>query len=630
MAYYNKYYLKFESVFLDDIYEFYIQERDYGGSQSNVVGTGNPISLKWYQSGDDKFDQVLMGSTLTVRLLTDSSETQFDEMFTTDSRKYKGLLYKNTVLIWSGYGMTENYGRPYYCNPFEIELTFTDGLGLLKDIPFNEHETFGWNTPQRLSKILALALYQTDLNLPVYESVNIYEENMSSGAGDSMFYQTYMYPRAFRELSCYDVLERVLKGSRLCQRNGAWWIVRIDELKANIIYRKWDYLADMMGGDPVSSNSTENLNISLSGATASKASLNIFTDHSQYKEWKGGWKKLILWENYGYNGNLIKDYENFTAYGNIDYSITNDELRIEGNNPGGFDNNAYIEYDLGNVETKYNQRLKITIKGIALGNIVLALKIEPDAGGTYWLSDSPNNDGYYIFTSQDYFLSEQYTGEQQEISFECTTDTLTKKYFTLISNTIDFFPANVKLRIYKPYPSYLGTVDGLIVLPFEKFKVEIISDSEGIEEKDDITRLINEDNNIVPDDIEVYITDSNQVANDTLIYDNLLYRYDSGYILTQRWKKRNSDNIYSYNGALINEIVWQYETEWIKLTGMLICHFDILKTPVEGTNRYMIADAEFSPKFDRWDVIMLQFSSPVYLITEEEYVITEDEQLIPV
>ena len=133
---------------------------------------------------------------------------------------------------------------------------------------------------------------------------------------------------------------------------------------------------------------------------------------------------------------------------------------------------------------------------------------------------------------------------------------------------------------------------------------------------------INADNNIIPDDVQTYITDTNLTKNDELIYDNLLYRYDAGYYLTYQWQKRGSSSLYSYNGAIINEMSWQYDSEWIKRIGELVCHFDPLKVVTDGTYRYMILSDEFSPKFDRHNVVMVQIGA------EEEYILLEDGDIM--
>ena len=622
MAYSSKYKFQFDSVFLDDTYEFYIQEDGYGGAESNIIGARNPIILEWnHIDENNKFKQVVCGSTLKALLLTNSSETQFDELFTTNARKYKALLYKDSTLIWSGYGMTENYGRPYYCKPFEVEITFCDGLGLLKGIDFNDDDHFQWHSRYKLSRFIAYCLNKTGLDLEVYEAINIYETNQDSAAGDSMLYQTFMYARAFKELNCYEVLERILLGSRILQRNGAWWIVRTDEAKDNTIYyRKWDTVTDMLNGDAPDSDSTEDLSITLSNASAAVADLNVFTNHSQYKQWKGGWKTFKLWEDFGYNGNLITNYEDFTANGDIDYEVGDTYLRTWGIH---YDSKEYIKYSLGYVSNAYFQRFKITLKGKAQGRILMKLQIVSDSGETWYLSDSTDDFGYYTLTQSDtWFFAESFYDEE-ELSAIIKSVNFRGQYTGVPDVYYEPFPGNVYLYIYEPFRPFATAIDGDLTLYFDEFKVEIISESEDIEEKDDMTRNISDDNNIVPNDMTAYITERPRlVTNAALLYDNLLYYYDTDYHICDEWQKRGSSALYSYNGAIINEIADQYNLEWIKLSGTLICHFDMLKVVTDGTYRYMIIDDEFSPKYDRHNVIMLQIGA------EEEYILLEDEDIM--
>lgn len=622
MAYSSKYKLAWTSVFLGDTYAFYIHEEGYGGSESNAIGTGNPLTTKWHHTDENnKFKQVLVGSTCKVRLMATSSQGQYDELFTTDSRKYKGILKKNGTTIWTGYGLTENYARPDLDEPLMVEVTFSDQLGSLKDIDFNENETFGWGTQQRLSKIVGLALYQTDLNLPVYEAINIYETNMDSGTGDSFLYQTYMYPRAFKGLSCYEVLERILKGSRLIQRNGAWWIVRIDEMKDNTIYyRKWDYLADMMGGDAPDSDSTEDLSIDLSQATAAVGVRNVFSNHSQFKEWKGGWKEFTLKSDNGYNGNLIKDYEDFTAAGGIDYSISGDKLRIEG--VPLFDNGKYILYNLGNVNISNIQRLKVTIKGKANSRVRVRLDISSDSGEYYYMDGEAGTNGYTIFRTPVYYVLqdtfyEGTSGAGDDVNHVRTSETFKGAYGNIFYGNIEPFPADVYLTIFAPY----GT-NAFLEFPFEDFKVEIISDTYDYDSPSGEATSIGSDNNIVPSDMTLYPTDGTSIANDTLMFDNIMYYNDGSFHKTSTWSRRGNAENLRYALLLMQEIVWQYNSEWIKRTGELICHFDMMRVVSDGTSRFMIASDEWDVKFDKHKVMMLQIGA------EEEYILFEDSDIM--
>ena len=632
MSYGNKYKIQLDSVFLGDTYLLYIQEEDYSGAVTNLVCGSDPIRVEWHNTSDDKFGQVIIGSTLEVYVLADSSVTQYDSLFTSNSRKYKGVLYKNASIIWQGYGMTDNYSRPDYCKPFELVITFTDGLGMLKDYEFNEAETYDWDTRLTLARIIGICLAETDLNLKVYESINIYEENMDSDVGDSMLAQTYIYPRAFRGLSCYEVLERILLGSQLKQRNGAWWIIRTYEKKAlTIYYRYWDSVTDIKNGEAADGNSTEDLSITLTDVNQDAADLNVFKDRSQRIDWMGGWKKFTLETDSGFNPNLIKNAEQFTAIGSPHYVVTGDILYLTGTNH--LFTGAHIRYNLGSIATAYYQRFEITLKGRLQGDFWFQLEIQSDSGEFYYLSDELNDKGHNMFSlSSVYFFhgsangiltseSKNYALEEFSVTFK--TVPLVDVY-AVPGDTLTPFPATVYLRVYEPAKAMAGSsVTGKVYLDLKESKVELLSDTNDYNKNSESEVSLSITNNIIPDNLVLHLVDGYSIPNDNLIFDNIMYRYsEPTYYETKKWSRRGGTGLIRYSLLFSQELADQYTTEWRKRVGQLICNFDIDKVVYDDTYYYMIAGARFSPKFDLWDVTMLQISAA------EEYILFEDEDIM--
>jgi len=618
MSYGNKYKIQLDSVYLGDTYIFYIQEEDYSGAVTNLVCGSDPIRVEWHNTSNDKFGQVIVGSTLELYILADSSVTQYDDLFTSNSRKYKGVLYKNASIIWQGYGLTDNYSRPDYCKPFELVITFTDGLGLLKNDIFNENGAI--TGKHRLSEYIGYCLYQTDLDLKVYESINVYEENMDSGVGDSMLYQTYIDVLSFEGLTYYEILGRILIGSQVKQRNGAWWITRIDEKKARIIYyRYWNTPYSMMSADAPAGNSTEDLSITLTDVNQDAADLNVFIDRSQRIDWMGGWKNITINEDSGLNNNLIKYYKTqFTAYNTGNYNIYDTQIRLTGTG-GSFD--GYISYNLGTLESAgWSQKIKISIKCQMRGIIRFRLRSITETS-TWYLKEKVDDIGNYVWINVDSNFIQKSYGNYNDLEEAVELD--------IDINTVGIIAGDCYLDIYEPIRYELlhsGTtylIDGYLLINYADLKLELSPKATDFTDKAITNFDISEFNNIIPDDIDVYLSDTTRVSNEIYVFKNLLY-YKSGddYILTQDWIKRGSSAKYGYVATLLKEIAWQYEKEWRKRVGQLICNFDVDKVVYDDTYYYMIAGARFSPKFDLWDVTMLQISAA------EEYILFEDEDIM--
>lgn len=616
MAYGTKYKITFDNYFGKSV-ELLIKERNYSGSQSYFTGSDNTIVIEWTKKSEKKHEQVVFSSRCIVTIMVTTKTTVFSELFTSDRKKFRGEVYVDSVLYWIGYGANEEFMRTF-TKPSPIVITFTDGLGLLQQEDFPEVVT----GKHRLSEFVGGALYATGIDRPVYEAINIYEENQDSDEGDSMLYQTYKESADFYGLSWHEVLGRVLKGCRVCQRWGAWWIIRISEMTGDeIIYRKWDSNYDMSAAQAPDSNSSEDLSIDITEGVTAQNVMNVFMNQSNVEIVKRSWKELTLRHYYGYTGGKLStlDWEDYTVYGNWgSYNVVGNQLILTGSHHG-FESAKYLQFSLGQVEISTVQRFKITVRGTAQGIIVFQLYVDSDSGENHYLNNQTDNDGYNPFsTSIKYCISGTYYA-LQEISFEITSDTFKGAYNDYLLGSIEPFPANVYLRIYKPYRTEYGNVGGMLSLDIDESKIEIISDIDGIEESHDYVTNINDNHCIIPDPINLYIGDSNGCANDTLMYYGILYRKDGAtYYPTEVWRRRGSSSSYVYQGLILQDIAYEWSKEWVLCTGVLKSYgFDICKIPVATDGKkYMIAGAKHDLRYEEWNVTMFELRQEIPLITE--------------
>jgi hypothetical protein len=136
-------------------------------------------------------------------------------------------------VIFTGFLNIDDCSSPFMPAPEVVVLTANDGLGTLKNKPLTD---FSDITPRNYNKIidyLSWCLSKTGQNLNINCLFNIREAN---NKGKHFFESCYLWAKTFEEEigtceDCYSVIEKILgEEAFLTQRNGEWWIIRIDDL----------------------------------------------------------------------------------------------------------------------------------------------------------------------------------------------------------------------------------------------------------------------------------------------------------------------------------------------------------------------------------------------------------------
>lgn len=231
MSYGLKYRLSFDSV-SDTPYEINILEAGYDGPVENRNLGGAPV-LKM----DD--GEAVRGTSLEL-----SIETCFDgdlrEFYTTDRKKFRVEVYRSGVLFWSGHILPELYSEPYISVPFDVSVTASDGLGLLKNIPF------GLSGKRSVFDVIKYCCEQTGLVLNYVFASKLLATGMSGVA--SVYTQAFVDCNAFDDADCYEALEKVLItfGSYIKQKDCKWHVLRYTDQDTDLM--EYDPSCNFAGG----------------------------------------------------------------------------------------------------------------------------------------------------------------------------------------------------------------------------------------------------------------------------------------------------------------------------------------------------------------------------------------------
>jgi hypothetical protein len=286
-----------------------ILERSYDGDVEEITCGEFPITIEYKGEGNDQYKSIIPSEAI-IRLKTQVSE-QFADIFNGDDRKYLVKFYKGVSLEmkWTGFPIPELYEEPYYFEPFDTEVTATDGLAELSKLDFLDSNGNNYRGDLSVIKIISEILKTTGLLLNIRSCVNIFEDAMDDGVGDDPLAQAFVDTRIFyTDKNEPSDLETVLKavlepfGARVFQSRGYWWIQRIEyAVSTNVIYR--EFTPDGV----YSSNGSLNPLYKLTFPKADEIDKTVFRDKSQRRGFNSNYGQFNIVHNLSRDENLIDE-----------------------------------------------------------------------------------------------------------------------------------------------------------------------------------------------------------------------------------------------------------------------------------------------------------------------------------
>lgn len=134
MAYGIKYYSDFDSFKANLTFRLYIKKKDYSGDQYNILLSGTPVIHEWQ---DDDPQKTIKGSTLKIGILN-NGVVSLDDFYSNEDDTFLVELYRKETdeLLFIGYIIQDECAEIQLDFLHEINITASDGLGLLKDTNF--------------------------------------------------------------------------------------------------------------------------------------------------------------------------------------------------------------------------------------------------------------------------------------------------------------------------------------------------------------------------------------------------------------------------------------------------------------------------------------------------------------
>lgn len=123
MAFATKYLFKFNSAHGVE-HQIHIQQDGYSG---NVIQRALGRSPKLVKKKNGPICGTSLGLYAECQV-----DGEFAEMYTSNPKEWKVLLYRGASLVWQGFVSPELYSEPSIAPPYDVQIVATDGLGELK------------------------------------------------------------------------------------------------------------------------------------------------------------------------------------------------------------------------------------------------------------------------------------------------------------------------------------------------------------------------------------------------------------------------------------------------------------------------------------------------------------------
>lgn len=216
------------------VYTIDILEDGYTGEVYPLYPTGDVLRITQGKIDDPELEPI-KSSEATLSLLCIDEGDPYMSLFTTDPMRYKLRIRQGAgskkLPYWQGYLVAGTYTQDYANPPYHVQIRATDGLAILKDIPYLDANGNRYTGTLSLDSIVRDIIGRISTAVVAYPYINDGIEPAQSantftivGLEAEGIYSTL---GGNDTPSCYDVLSAVL-ASMQCQiyQGIAYWCVR--------------------------------------------------------------------------------------------------------------------------------------------------------------------------------------------------------------------------------------------------------------------------------------------------------------------------------------------------------------------------------------------------------------------
>jgi hypothetical protein len=334
MAYAIKYRLRYEtSKFKKDV-KLDIYPKDYAGAGVYKRIGQNNITLQKEKSGK------IRATSINFSIQSDI-DSEFASFYSEDNKKHLVKLLIDDILIWQGFIVSDQYSEPYIAPPYDVEITATDGLGLLKNYNF---ELTG--VVSRFDAIRH-CLDKIGLNIGYAINIDLFETRMITSR--AMLEQLYFNAEALAEKNCYEALEFLIPDGCVITQSGNRWLIQRERepAKSRFLYSYTGVYEIIQPGETVQYL-----------GSLSDPDTGIYPINGNLtRTFKSAWKNFTIKNNYGKLKSFLKNHD--FSYGDDSYwNVQTPTFSVKKLNE------VYYGYIVGNATSAYQSYVSqsVTVK----------------------------------------------------------------------------------------------------------------------------------------------------------------------------------------------------------------------------------------------------------------------------
>lgn len=540
------------------------------------VRTANQgIRIEWGDQGGEGMP-VIYGSSCTI-CFDAEFDYEFLYLFSSNAKLHRVDIEKNEAIFWTGFIEPDGWSEPLISPPYAVQCTAYDGLGFLKDTPFLDADGLVYTGKKTIFEILKICLLKTGLDITIHTGIDWQEQLQEAGTDLTKVHKVNC--DAFLDLSCYEVLEKLLPECRIFQRSARWWVISNTNF-----YR---YTIDYFTTYPDGSTAIESL--------VSAADGYWFEDQATM-EILPAFKHLNVVQNYGVIENLIINgsfdkFNNGQFEGWIETGVTPRQIDLNKDGDkyvflwGTYWPEEPITHDTNIAPSRYIAKtlsvkqstsvFKLSLNYGLIGaekkacemfitckligaNHSYFIKYKPteldNEGFEWWIDDGLKywiiENGIHQPSSLGFISLSAHNKKNFEGNYYKTPDNVSAYGFDKIVDHFESFTAAVEgipedgtleLKLYVPYTNeflILGSA-------FTGIKLELLTTDEERYPETTAYKITNSVlNNYVPEDAEMLIGDYPDLANSDIMFKGGLSRLDNSH--TTGWRQIGTTDYHTY------------------------------------------------------------------------------------
>ena len=611
MAYGTKYRLAYTDNFSQAV-QIDLQQDGYSGGITAVSGAGNPLTIQ-HDTIDDFLFNPILGTWVTVRLLA-TSNFLYSEFFTTDSREWKVEITIAGSVTYTGFSAPDEYQQPYKASPYHIEIVFTDQLGALRGLAYDQMVQFSIRTPKQMIEVI---LAKTDLDLNMREGINLYETNMNSTTADSVIDQCYIDQESYIKdadnsemFDCYSVLyDLLLKfGAVIRQVDNEWHIWRPSEATAAYQRRLWTWnsgtkqfaYTSTASYDPRLTTTQEPETHADRVRVMNRGSMMIIPP----------WKQYTLRQTYTIRDNVVlnSDFEdwlsttqpsNWSKVGTITTTQLQDKCKIAAQTV--LDLNDYILSVIDTVDQTATQKIRFNL------NLLTSVVPSTTLSIYFQVLLVGSSTFYWDFTDDTWSASvktftQDFTARAETIEFE----------FESAAISPGFTSGSIFVRIIQPVCSNTAS---FISVDLCTVQFLLASGADFTDSKYEMV-TINADNNFIPPDLEIKTADIGNYVNLKNVFASGMYTDILRTTRTSAWGDSSALLLDVLKEIIANQYEQPIELLTVNMYSKLIKGDSTIVESDHSSNKYHINRMQYDQKQGIYRVELTQLYTTGFLLME--------------